>query len=290
MTPHKPHPNAKRRCANRVLLAAPWTTVAMLIALSVLLPNRSELSADSQVQQAQIAAAMAEAPFFIGRWVGEDASQMVPREAQALLHPNAIMSRTYRSPAGPTVQVFMVHCSDARDMIGHYPPICYPSAGWLEAPNPASAATISADDRQIPVREYVFQRYSDRATVERIRILNCFILPSGRTALDIDDINRQSERLALSVQGVAQLQIMTAASVPLDEALAAAGEILGGMGDMLDKLQVDRADHEAATLGDASHKAATVGRGTAWQEFTSLIWARPTAAAFCVGIGLGEQP
>ena len=231
----------KRKCANRVLVASPWMTVALLIGLSIALPNRSELNAQSEVQKAEIAQAMEQAPFFIGRWVGEDASQMVPREAQTLLHPNAMMSRTYRSPAGPTVQVFMVHCSDARDMIGHYPPICYPSAGWLPTSQSAQVE-LSVDDLKLPVREYLYQRHNDRATLERIRIFNCFILPGGRTALDIDDINRQSERLALSVQGVAQLQVMTAASVPLDEAAAAASEILTGMADMLDKLQVGRGE------------------------------------------------
>ena len=54
----------------------------------------------------------------------------------------------------------------------------------------------------------------------------------------IDDIYRQSERLALSVQGVAQIQLITMAGMPADEAAACAEELLAGMGDLLNALQV----------------------------------------------------
>ena len=55
----------------------------------------------------------------------------VPPEAQELLRPNAIFSRRFQRPGEIGVHVLVVHCSDARDMIGHYPPICYPSSGWV---------------------------------------------------------------------------------------------------------------------------------------------------------------
>src|SRR5262245_3661915 len=99
---------------NRLRVLAPWLTLAALATLSLALPNRSAFSPQAEQRKSEVALAMRQAPFFIGPWVGEDALHQVPREAQALLHPNAILSRTYRSPAGPTVRVLIVHCGDAR--------------------------------------------------------------------------------------------------------------------------------------------------------------------------------
>jgi hypothetical protein len=221
---------------NRWLVAAPWVTVGLLMGMSLLLPNRSSFSPDTEKRKALVAHAMKSAPFFIGRWVGQDAAHLIPREAQTLLHPNALLSRTYRSPAGPTVQILIVHCGDARDMIGHYPPICYPSAGWLALPDSSRDMTLSVNGATLPARHYEFQCISEQRRVETIRVFNAFILPGGRAALDIDDINRQSERLALSVQGVAQLQVITSASAPIPQAIEAANEILGGMPELFDAL------------------------------------------------------
>lgn len=224
---------------NQFLVASPWLTVGLLAALSIALPNRSGFNPDAEQRKAVVGAAMKAAPFFIGRWVGEDSTHLVPREAQTLLHPNALMSRSYRTPAGPTVHVLVVHCGDARDMIGHYPPICYPSAGWQPAAPPEPQDIVLAiGPRRLPVRQYVFQCVNAAGRVDSIRIFNAFVLPDGRAALDIDDINRQSERLALAVQGVAQLQLITSGTAPLPEAVQAANEILGGMSELFDALQL----------------------------------------------------
>lgn len=227
-----------RLMMNRFLLAAPWLTVLALMGMSMVLPNRSEFSLEAQARKAQVAAAMQAVPLFIGdRWIGEE--RPVPKEAQKLLHPNAILSRAYSSPGGPTMQVLVVHCGDARDMIGHYPPICYPSAGWVQAPVDGETDTwLDVNGQKVPVRQYSFRCIGEHGRVETIRIFNAFILPDGGVTRQIDDINRQSERLAVSVQGVAQLQVITTASVPLNEAIDSAGEILSGMKVMFEALRV----------------------------------------------------
>ena len=84
----------------------------------------------------------------------------------------------------------------------------------------------------------MFSRPRSYAGEDVIRIFNAFILPDGRVTPQIDDIYRQSERLALSVQGVAQIQLITMAGMPADEAAACAEELLAGMGDLLNALQV----------------------------------------------------
>ncbi|MCI0362806.1 MAG: exosortase-associated EpsI family protein, partial [Phycisphaerales bacterium] len=214
-----------RAISHRLTMLSPWLTVGLLAGMSALLPNRSAITPGAQHQKALVAAAVKAVPHSIGRWVGQDVE--VPREAQTLLRPNAILSRAYSSPGESTMRLLIVHCSDARDMIGHYPPICYPSAGWTQVDVASQRIVdLSCEHRRLPSRQYAFEFISEEGRPQAIRILNAFILPDGAVSSRIEDINRQSERLAVSARGVAQLQIITSASVPLDQTIAAANELL----------------------------------------------------------------
>jgi len=212
---------------------APWFTLAILPMLAWALPNRTIVDERAQQRQIELRHAIENVPLLIGPWIGED--QHIATEAQQLLRPNAILSRTYRTLDEASVHVMCVHCSDARDMIGHYPPVCYPSSGWVRhrarIDGPVDR-TLTIDGIVMPVRLYEFERMRDGNRRETIRILNTFVLPDGTSSRDIDDINRQSERLAVSTRGVAQLQILTSASIPADETIRLAEEVLGGMDEL----------------------------------------------------------
>jgi hypothetical protein len=250
----------KRTIINRMLMTSPWLTLVLLLGMSKWLPNRAEFSPNSEVRKAQVAQAMNSVPLFIGRWVGQNWD--VPPEAQKLLRPNAILGRKYSSPGGPAVNVLIVHCGDARDMIGHYPPVCYPSSGWVQMDSePEVDSELEITGRVLPVREYLFRRMRDRGQEDVIRIFNAFVLPDGRVTRRIDDINQQSERLAVSVQGVAQVQVITSATIPAEEARHAASELLSGMGVMLDALQVKREGvvHDSGTHNSRGPKPVEQG-------------------------------
>jgi hypothetical protein len=243
--------NARTAMNNRLLVVAPWVTIGALIALSFVLPNSTADVPDDAPQKQAIAQAVDDLPIFIGRWIGvdvEDRESTIPREAQKLLKPNAYRQLRYTG-GGPTVFVLIVHCSDARDMIGHYPPICYPSAGWEESDPANRDLTLSVSGIPFPVREYGFKGYREGGREEIIRIFDAFVLPDGTVTREIDDINRQSERLSVSVQGVAQLQVITSGRVSADEAVVAAEEILGGMSGLF------------AALGASANTDAAKGAG-----------------------------
>lgn len=223
--------------AARISAFAPLLVVALLATMPLVLPNMTRFNPQSEVRKAELRSAIDDLPYFIGDWVGTDVD--IPREAQQLLKPNASLSRTYEGPGGAEVHVVLVHCSDARDMIGHYPPVCYPSSGWISMePERASDMQIEAGELRLPVRLYRFKRLREQGDEDQIRIFNAFVLPDGTVTREIDDINRQSERLAVSVQGVAQLQLLTSAAMTHEEAVAAAGELVQGMRDLLDALRV----------------------------------------------------
>ena len=229
----------RSRYFRRAGLISPWLTIGVLAAMAWALPNRSALSPGADAQKSRIAAALSEAPYFInGKWVGEDARDKIPREAQQLLRPNAILSRSYAAPGEPTMHILVIHCGDARDMIGHYPPVCYPSSGWMSRDPQAADRVLRVLDQEFPMREYCFSRARHLAGEDSIRIFNTFVLPDGLVTPKIEAINRQSERLAVTKRGVAQVQVIMMATVPVEQAQAAAAELLNGMSEMFQTLAI----------------------------------------------------
>src|SRR5947207_4217407 len=92
---------------------------------------------DVEPYHARAAAAVKAVPYVIGYWTGKD--DEIPSAAQKLLRPNAILSRTYsdNDPGRGGIyrtrrrdaSLLVVQCRDSRDMVGHYPPICYRAHG-----------------------------------------------------------------------------------------------------------------------------------------------------------------
>jgi len=220
--------------------SSPVATLALLLVLPTALPNRAVFDPETSSRRREIAHAMEQLPYTIGPWVGAD--EAVPPAAVKLLRPNAIVSRRYeRIPNGPTVTLIMVHCSDARDMVGHYPPICYPSAGWsFRGSRSGREAVLSLAGRSAPAMVYEFTRRDALGHEGGIRVANAFVLPDGSVSPAIDDVYAQSERLAESVRGATQIQIITSTAVPDAAAAHAAEEILAGLEEFFRTLGVGR--------------------------------------------------
>jgi len=226
--------------------AAVGLAFVLVIVLPMVFPNHVRPDPTALARQVAVAAAVEVVPYQIGRWLGTDVP--IPRSAVELLRPNAFLSRRFRrAEGGHSVSLLVVHCMDIRDMRGHYPPNCYPSAGWSVADDPASGkATLDFDGRRLPVEVYAFRRIEDGIRESRIRIYNFFVLQDGRVTTDIGELRARSERLALSAQGVAQIPILTLIEMPPVEAVAAANEFLEGLTGLLTALGVvEGGEHDA---------------------------------------------
>src|SRR6185437_11848693 len=95
---------------------------ALLLCLAAAYRGHYQVAPAGMAEYHQRIRAAAEAlPMNIGSWRGQDAP--VTAGAVALLHPNVIVSRRYLDPAsGRAVNFLLVQCTDARDILGHYPP------------------------------------------------------------------------------------------------------------------------------------------------------------------------
>lgn len=222
------------------------TRIAPVIALllMVFLPslNVDELlnQESALARNAEVAKIFSEAPFMIGDWIGEPVP--VPTAAIEILRPNAILSRRFRRlDGGDSADLIIVHCSDARDMQGHYPPKCYPANGWNEPDtNDRQDYEVSIDGKEIQIRVYHFKRIDGWGSATTTRVINFFILPNGEFTHEISAIGRIVSRLSLSIQGVAQVQIVTSGDMPLERSIKAAEELLSGLSSVMTILSQDR--------------------------------------------------
>mgnify|MGYP001806947204 CR=1 FL=1 len=225
----------------RIPVFAPVCTLFLLVLLGLTIPTHVSIDEEVLIRREKIRQTLAEVPFRIGggRWNGMD--EEIPPDAQRLLRFNGALSRRYRGEDGTQASVLLVHCSDARDMLGHYPPICYPANGWVVTSlgvNERESLTLKLPDAEVPVLVYHFRRRAEDGTELRVRIFDTFILPNGGVTPHIGEINSLSGRYALAVQGVAQLQILTPAEISEEVAIEAAQELLAGMPMLLADLGV----------------------------------------------------
>src|SRR3954466_15155977 len=102
-----------------------YLTVALLLGLSAETLRRPR-PGDAEPYHTRVKAAREQ--FAVPEnWTFEDHD--LPDGAIALLKPNATLFRQFKSPR--PFQFLFIQCRDARDMGGHYPPVCYPASGWV---------------------------------------------------------------------------------------------------------------------------------------------------------------
>jgi hypothetical protein len=153
-----------------------------------------------------VAAGIGAIPYRIEGWIGADVPPQAP--AIQLLRPNKLLQRRYlRDDQTEAMSLLFVHCADARDMQGHFPPVCYPSHGWIMAGS--ERVEFAMGDRRVPAM--VYKLFTVRNGVEqRMTILNFFVVPSAADPLaeDMKAVNRAAAASAQSWLGAAQLQII----------------------------------------------------------------------------------
>jgi hypothetical protein len=215
----------------RIRELSPIIAAALLLVLPIVLPDESVTTAAFEARNARIAEAMEEVPWRIGRWRGVEVPQ--PVAVQDVLRPNALLSRQYQEIGGNLQAVLVVvHCSDTRDMLGHYPPVCYPANGWLPVPDSGGIEPVAvkfADRRSIDCMRYDFYVNADLGSKRGIQIYNFFVLPGGGIAHELSELRSQAGRTRTSAMGVAQVQIALSDQVSDEEARRAVAELLEGI-------------------------------------------------------------
>lgn len=178
-------------------------------------------------------------PVRIGAWTGTDVP--LPPAAWSLLRPNAIASRVYAHPDGRRVNLIVVQCGDARDMSGHYPPVCYPSRGWTATSDPKpvtlpSPTPSSTTGNGIPATRYEFAR---RGFLQEagVRIYGFFVLPNTGYSSSMTGVRSYASDVRTRPFGAAQVQFVFDRSSPAHMDEASIADLLGGLGSVLTALR-----------------------------------------------------
>jgi len=223
---------------------APLVTLLLLLALPATMSIRMEVDPADLERQRLIREVVGSNDLYRpgSGWAGTDID--VHRAAIDLLKPNAILTRHYRRIGGSeTVDLLLVHCTDLRDMAGHYPPNCYPRSGWTLLGS--HDRTMELLGEQLPVRVYEFSQARESGGIEAgIRIFNFFVLPDGGTPLSMKAIRARAERRSLVTRGLAQVQAVTPRSLQEDVAAEAVRDLLESMPDVLVAFGMNPGGHD----------------------------------------------
>lgn len=189
------------------LLAAPMTA-AVLAAMAGYTVLSARPTTGGEAYFANVRQAIDALPMQIDGYIGVDRPPL-PAAVQ-MLRPNRLLQREYVDPlTGYGFTVLVVHCGDVRDMMGHYPPVCYPSNGWtIES---VTGETIERSDGVgVPITRYVVHRGDGTLRLSR-EIANTFVVPRADEPLGRDDsaLDRVTRTRWSSGLGAAQIQIIT---------------------------------------------------------------------------------
>ncbi len=204
---------ARIRVLHRLNALAPIAALLTLVGITFL-PSL----AGSQVDRVAIDARVREVeqhllqtPFRLGDWVGTD--EPLPAAALEILHASAVLSRQYTNlRTGQRARLAIVYCGDARDMLGHHPPVCYPRSGWRSVVQPASggASTLALPEvgQGVSANLYRFEKADPSGLERRITIVGFFAIPGVGMTSDEKVLRDQSGSRAHASLGVGQVQVL----------------------------------------------------------------------------------
>lgn len=204
---------SKVRTLHTLNALAPVVAMVTLLALAMW-PNLIGGAVDRTATDArvrEVGVKLTATPFRLGDWIGTD--EELPAAALEILHASSVVSRQYTNlRTGERARLAIVYCGDARDMLGHHPPICYPRSGWSATAEPSDArmdpSALSVQGNAIPTNVYRFHKVDSSGLDRRITIVGFFAVPGVGLTSDEGCLREQSGSRAQSALGVGQVQVL----------------------------------------------------------------------------------
>lgn len=207
MTQHAAPQPVRRSRSSRKRFVAPILSAAILAAVGAWGLGIPRVEADP-VYLARVAAAIDAIPYSINGMVGTD---VTPTPAAVkMLQPNRILQRQYMDPStGHSTSLMVVHCADMRDMLGHYPPVCYPAHGWIF--KSATPFDLPWEGKTYPALLYRFTRSGGEMADQNMSVISFFVLPNADPAIvaDMDHLESAARKPEIAGKGAAQFQILS---------------------------------------------------------------------------------
>jgi len=179
----------------------------ILLASSWILGGRSFAVVAGEARRAEVDRALSAVPMLLGVWLGTDVP--LPAGAREVLHATGTLSRRYvRIGTNTEVTVAVVHCGDVRDMLGHYPPACYPSQGWQLTNAEGDRVELRMLGKPASAAVYRFEKPELGGAKSSLTVVGCFLLPGQPSTPEVSRLRAIARDRASSSAGVGQIQIV----------------------------------------------------------------------------------
>ncbi|MFG0329800.1 MAG: exosortase-associated EpsI family protein [Phycisphaerales bacterium] len=228
---------------------APLLSLALLVLITIVHYRAASPTAAGDAYRATVRAEVERLPYRVGEWVGKDSEPTAA--AVDLLKPNVIVQRTFFHPETmETVSLLFVHCSDIRDMAGHYPPICYPSHGWIKTNAEVFDLPVGSHTRQASLYEFRWPVTSVRPAMQ---VVNLFVAPDDTPVIarDLDALRSAAAPGVLSTLGVGQFQLVLPATLGRTERVEIASEFMAAIQPLIAAVGT-RPDESASSLREGN--------------------------------------
>ena len=169
----------------------------------------------------------------MGDWASMD-TPVLPA-AVALLRPNVILERHFENLRnGLQADLLLVQCRDARDLQGHYPPICYPANGYEQL----SALPDSRDSLGVRIDGISYEFAQGKLASRRdLRVFDFMILPDGKITPDMNGVYQIARNRHERHFGAAQIQIITNGAMSEQDRNQVINELLVCAGPVIDAIR-----------------------------------------------------
>lgn len=185
-------------------LITPLVTIGLLAAVGVDQAGRQVVPAGVEAYHKRVRESEALIPYNIGNWIGTDAT--FRQETLNILDANSIVSRGYRNlTTGTTATLLLVQCADARSLLGHYPPVCYPSQGWSEISS--EVVSLPPEYGSFSGTKYLFS-YKLLDHSDSLEVLHFTVLPDGQLAPDMGLLDKAARDRRYTFCGGASVQFV----------------------------------------------------------------------------------
>ena len=180
----------------------------------------------------------------------------VPTDQSRLLDLKAYSSGEYRrlgSYPPITAILFIAYSQDARSMMGHHPPKCYPANGWRSI-GPSKFFTINrAEGREVKAVSYRFSR--QQGDQVELSVVNGFFAAGNFFGATLDEAREVVQPSLLGGQGLFQFQILLQDVSSTADVESYAREIIWSIPPAVFDVSVGspvRTDEDALSLGGES--------------------------------------
>lgn len=180
-------------------------TAAMLAAVGLIRREQLSEPEEALAYMADCRAAAETIPYTLpGGWLGVETE--VPTVVDEILKPNVLVSRSYTNLTGTgRLGLLVVQVKDVQNLLGHYPPVCYPGRGWSDLGGEARNWSVAGLD----IQGTAYRMIPPGGDADKpVHIYNFILRPDGQTGRNMDAVFAAGRTGESRYFGAGQVQVL----------------------------------------------------------------------------------